>query len=117
MADLYKYIGNKIREMRRAYGGGKGLRQDELAEKVGTTANTVSRWESATYKPSAKDLHKLSVLFGVSISVFFPQKEDPQVQALLSATGDLRQEEMEDLIEYARFRRARRNLKDAKGKK
>jgi len=116
MADLYKFIGNTIRDLRRAHGG-KGLRQDEVAEKVGTTANTVARWESGTYKPSAKDLHKLSVLFGVSISVFFPQKEDDQVQALLSATGDMRQEEMEDLIEYARFRRARRALKDAKGKK
>jgi len=117
MADLYKFIGNKIRELRRAHAG-KGLRQDEVAEKVGTTANTVSRWESGTYKPSAKDLHKLSVLFGVSISAFFPQnKEDGQVQALLSATGDLRQEEMEDLIEYARFRRARRALNDAKSKK
>ena len=116
MADLYKFIGNKIRELRRAHAG-QGLRQDEVAEKLGTTANTVSRWESGTYKPSAKDIHKLSVLFGVSISVFFPQKEDPQIQALLSATGDLRQEEMEDLIEYARFRRARRALKDAKSKK
>ncbi len=116
MGDVYKYIGSKIRELRKAHGG-KGLRQDELADKVGTTANTVSRWESATYKPSAKDLHKLSVLFGVSIAVFFPKQEEAQLNALLSATGDLRDEEIEDLIEYARFRRARRALREETRKK
>jgi transcriptional regulator with XRE-family HTH domain len=116
MSDLYNDIGRKIRELRTNHGG-KGISQDEVADAVGTTANTVSRWESATYKPSIRDLHKLSKLFGVSVSVFFPEQQDPQLQALLSATGDLRKEEIEDLIEYARFRKARRTLNQAKKKR
>jgi transcriptional regulator with XRE-family HTH domain len=116
MSDLYTYIGRKIKELRTTHGG-KGISQEDVADKVGTTANTVSRWESATYKPSVRDLHKLSGLFGVSISIFFPQKDDAQLQALLSATGDLRKEEIEDLIEYARFRKARRALNQAKKKR
>lgn len=112
MVDLYVYIGQKIRELRRHHLG-KGVDQETVAQAVGTKANTVSRWESATYRPSLRDLEKLSRYFGVSIAVFFPGMEDSRLQALMSATGDLRDEEFEDLIEYARFRRARQLLKDA----
>jgi transcriptional regulator with XRE-family HTH domain len=116
MSDLYTYIGQKIRELRENYGA-KGASQDEIAKAIGTTANTVSRWESATYKPSVKDLYKLSRFFGVSIAVFIPEMEDTKLQALMSATGDLRPEELEELIEYARFRKARRELKNARKRK
>jgi len=116
MVDLYVYIGQKLRELRKNQLG-KGVDQETVAQAVGTTANTVSRWESATYKPSLRDLEKLSRYFGVSISVFLPEKEDSRLQALMSATGDLRDEEFDDLIEYANFRRARRLLKDASNTK
>jgi transcriptional regulator with XRE-family HTH domain len=112
MIDLYVYIGQKLRELRKQHFG-KGVDQETVAQAVGTKANTVSRWESATYKPSLRDLEKLSRYFGVSIAVFFPEMQDSRVQALMSATGDLRDEEFEDLIEYAKFRRARQILKDA----
>jgi transcriptional regulator with XRE-family HTH domain len=114
MTDLYEYVGRKIRALRGEYAGGKGLKQEELAEAVGVTANTLSRWESAVYRPSLKDLQKLAKVFGVSISIFFPDEQDEGVQALLSATGDLRKDELDDLIEYAKFRKARRALKKAK---
>jgi transcriptional regulator with XRE-family HTH domain len=112
MVNLYVYIGKKIRELR-THHLGKGVDQETVAKAVGAKANTVSRWESATYRPSLKDLEKLSRYFGVSISVFFPEMQDSRLQALMSATGDLRDEEFEDLLEYARFRRARQLLKDA----
>jgi len=115
MADLYVYIGKKIRELRNHHQG-KGVDQETVANAVGTKANTVSRWESATYKPSLRDLEKLSRYFGVSISAFFPEMQDSRLQALMSATGDLRDDEFEDLLEYARFRRARQILKDASRK-
>ncbi len=116
MADLYKYIGEKIRELRQNCAP-RGLSQEELADRVKTTANTVSRWETATYKPSADDLHKLSQIFGVSISVFFPGMENPHLNALLSATGDLAEDDMKELIEYAQFRKARKILNDANKRK
>ena len=116
MVDLYVYIGKKIRELRNHHQG-KGVDQETVAKAVGTKANTVSRWESATYKPSLKDLEKLSRYFGVSISAFFPDMQDSRLQALMSATGDLRDDEFEDLLEYARFRRARQILKDASKQK
>jgi DNA-binding XRE family transcriptional regulator len=51
MADIYKQIGNKIRELRTTLRG-DGISQEELAQAVKTTANTISCWETATYKPS-----------------------------------------------------------------
>lgn len=115
MNDLYEYIGNKIRELRQAYGG-RGLSQETLAKEMATTANTISRWETSAYKPSIKDLHSLAKFFGVSISVFFPDAHDARLQALMSATGDLSDDEFRDLTEYAQFRKARRALEGA-GKK
>jgi transcriptional regulator with XRE-family HTH domain len=112
MVDLYVYIGQKIRELRKHHFG-KGVDQETVAKAVGTKANTVSRWESATYRPSLRDLEKLSRYFGVSIGAFFPEMESSRLQALMSATGDLRDDEFEELLEYARFRRARQLLKDA----
>lgn len=116
MTDVYAFIGGRIRELRQAYAG-SGLSQEELAERMKTTANTISRWETATYKPSADDLLQLSQIFGVSIAVFFPGMENPHLTALLSATGDLAKDDIEELTHYAQFRRARQMLNDAKKKR
>lgn len=113
MTELYSFIGTKIRELRRGYKG-NGISQMELASQLGTTANTVSRWETAAYKPSVLDLQRLAKFFGVSISFFFPEQEDERVRALMSATGDLRDDDFDELVEYARFRKARQTLRRAK---
>ena len=112
--NIYQMIGTKIRDLR-VHHLGKGISQDSLAEAMKTSPNTISRWETATYKPSIGDLEKLSRFFGVSISVFFPNIEpQARVQALLSATGDLDDDDLNDLTEYARFRKARKELEKVK---
>lgn len=116
MDNLYKYIGLKIRELRENYAG-RGLSQDGLAKAMKTTANTISRWETGTYKISTEDLHRLANLFGVPISIFFPGMKNSKLQALLSATGDLGKKDIEELARYAQFRKARRMLEEAKKKK
>lgn len=114
MSDLYTFIGTRIKKLRKAHGE-KGIPQEDLGNAMGTTSNTISRWESGIYKPSAKDLHKLAEFFGVNISTFFPKTENPLLSALMSATGDLGEVELEELITYARFRAARRQIAQAKG--
>jgi transcriptional regulator with XRE-family HTH domain len=117
MANIYNYIGEKIQSLRTNWPGGK-LSQEGLAEKLGmgTAANTVSRWETGTYKPSAEDLDKLARFFKVSITVFFPdlQHDDTRIAALTSATGGLDKEDFEEVIKYAEFRKARQALEKAK---
>jgi transcriptional regulator with XRE-family HTH domain len=80
-----------------------------------TTANTISRWETATYKPGVGDLDRLARFFGVSITTFFPDMEqDTKTQALLSATSDLNDDDFEELVRYAQFRKAKKALAQAK---
>ncbi|MGG6242732.1 helix-turn-helix transcriptional regulator [Nodosilinea sp. AN01ver1] len=108
--DLLKYIGGRIRELRQGYGGGDGISQDALAQALGVAKNTISRWETATHRPSIEDLEKLARFFGVPILGFFPPEEQPesdQLQALLRAAQDLPDEDLEELRRYAEFRKAR----------
>ena len=109
--DIYRQIGTRIRKLR-THHRGIGISQEELASRVGTTPNTISRWETAQYKPSVADLEKLANFFGVPITSLLPSIEaSAMVEALLSATGDLDDEEMEELTNWALFRKARRELK------
>ena|SRR2546428_8092223 len=115
MPDVYRYIATKIKGLRSSFSG-KGMSQEDLAKLMGTTANTISRWETATYRPSVAELDRLSRIFGVPITVFFPQtaKIGSQVQALLSATGELRGGDMDEVIRYAQFRKARKLLRESR---
>jgi transcriptional regulator with XRE-family HTH domain len=117
MTNLYQHIADTIRDLRTKYGS-KGISQEALATQIGEPANTVSRWETATYKPSAEQLDKLARFFGVSIVVFFPGMEsDSSVpQALTSATRGLTPADLEEVIRYAEFRRARAALEKAGSK-
>lgn len=106
---LYEQIGEKIRELRLNYPKG-ALSQEALAVKLDVAANTVSRWETGTYKPTAEDLDKLARLFSVPITVFFPelQSEGARVVALTSALGGLNKQDFDEVLRYAEFRKARR---------
>lgn len=46
----------------------KGLTQLQLAEKLGVTYKTISRWENANYMPDLSLLQQLSNILGVSIN-------------------------------------------------
>lgn len=56
-------IGNKIVELRKK----NRLSQEELAEKVGVTRQTISKWELAETSPDLKQAKKLSKLFNISL--------------------------------------------------
>jgi transcriptional regulator with XRE-family HTH domain len=111
MPDIYEHIGRKIRELRTTLNG-KGISQDDLARAMKTTANTISRWETATYKPSISDLERLARFFGVPITIFFPQLgATSKAKALFSATADLDDDDLEEVTLYALFRRAQHSKK------
>ncbi len=118
--ELLRYVGDRIRELRNAYGGGAGISQEALAGKLNMAANTVSRWETGTYRPSLEDLDALSRFFGVSILTFFPQEEastEPKVNALLRAAKDLPPADLDELQKYAEFRRARAKFSGVSARK
>lgn len=116
--DLYAFIAARIMELRTR----ATLTQAQLASKLGESTNTISRWETNTYRPTAKHLEQLARLFQVPISAFFPADLQPQqageeVQALLSTLGDLPPADVKELTEYAEFRRARHLMESAKRQK
>ena len=115
MPDLYTHIGQKIRELRLAYPNG-ALSQEALARRLKIGANTISRWETGTYKPTPEDLDHLARLFGVSIMVFFPNsnQDDMRIATLTSATGGLSDPDFDEVVRYAEFRKVRSAMKKTK---
>lgn len=106
--EISEYVGKRIRELREGYG--EGLSQEALAKALGLAPNTISRWETATYKPSIEDLDALARFFGVSILEFFPSEDvatDDKVAALLRTAKQLKDADLNELQKYAEFRRAR----------
>jgi transcriptional regulator with XRE-family HTH domain len=110
--ELLDHVAAKIRDLRVSYNNGEGLSQESLAIHLKVAPNTISRWETGTYRPSLKDLERLSRFFGVSIMWFFPtelvdEDEDENLKALLRTARQLHPDDLEELRKYAEFRRAR----------
>jgi putative transcriptional regulator len=108
---LIERVGQRIKEFRTAYGE-RGISQEALATKMGVATNTISRWETATVRPSIEDLEKLARFFGKSIEEFFPRSEvgsrqGQKMEALLRAAGNLDDKELDEVRKFAEYRRAR----------
>jgi transcriptional regulator with XRE-family HTH domain len=110
--DLLDYLAARIRELRVSYNNGEGLSQETLATHLNVAPNTISRWETGTYRPSVTDLERMTRFFGVSINSFFPselidENEAESLKALLRTARQLHPADLEELQKYAEFRRAR----------
>ena len=70
--DLLDHVAAKIRDLRVSYNSGEGLSQESLATHLKVAPNTISRWETGTYRPSLKDVEKIARFFGVSMMSFLP---------------------------------------------
>ncbi len=112
--NIYEYLANQIKDLREKFNYGEGLSQEALAAKLNVASNTISRWETGTYKPKIEDLDKLARFFGVSILKFFPPEEtennsirNEDVTALLRTAKELDPHDLKELRSYAEFRLAR----------
>lgn len=92
------------------------LTQEELAEKLNVTRQTVSKWESGLSEPDTDTLLCMSEIFGVSVDEilrgeerkdvqvqnFDPVKDDPRAAASLpSFTKEERREFLYQIFHYA----------------
>lgn len=81
--DLKKYIGTQIKTFRKS----AGFTQYELAKRLNTTKQTISRYEKGDRKANQDMLFELCDILGVSIDDFFPSQNDsssntPQIQTI-----------------------------------
>jgi transcriptional regulator with XRE-family HTH domain len=110
-----EHLAHRLRDLRTNYNNGEGVSQETLAKELEVAPNTISRWETGVYCPSIGDLEKLARFFGVSIKSFFPadgmESVDNDLLSLLRAAKHLNPDDLEELIKYAEFRRARQIYK------
>jgi len=75
-------VGMNIRELRRR----QGITQEKLAEKLGTTPQAVSRWESGVGYPDIELLPHIADAFGVSLDELFgkdAREKEAKIQSYL----------------------------------
>ena len=99
-------IGAKIKTMRLA----ASMTQEQLAGRLGVSAQAVSKWESGTNMPDIQILPELSVIFGVSIDSLFDMTDESKMERLENMIDSVRFLSDED------FRSAENYLKDCMAK-
>ena len=113
--DLKKYIGNQIKIFRKS----AGFTQDELAKRLNTTKQTISRYEKGDRKANQDMLFELCDIFGVSIDDFFPSQNEalqsPAASPIQTIYDQLRQPRQEKVLNYAeRQLKEQRNEEETK---
>lgn len=99
--ELNKFVGNQIKKLREKH----SMTQDQLAEKLKTTRQTISRYETGDRKTNQDVLFKLSKIFGVSVDSFFPDNRDKEKQdntTLLAAHIDdnVTEDQMNEILNF-----------------
>ena len=111
--NTFAYVGGRIRALREGYRYGAGITQTELGKALQVPRNTISRWESAVYRPDLEDLVRLAGFFGVPVASFFPPETilpgDPMapeeaIAALMAIARTLTPNELAAVLAYARSR-------------
>ena len=113
--DLKKYIGNQIKTFRKS----AGFTQDELAKRLNTTKQTISRYEKGDRKANQDMLFELCDIFGVSIDDFFPSQNEalqsPTASPIQTIYDELKPPRQVKVLTYAeRLRDEQRNEEETK---
>ena len=104
-------LGKKIRQLRFK----AKLTQEQLAEKLGVGAQSVSKWENAVAMPDITTLPLLAEIFGVSIDELFDLTTEQRLNRIENRM-DVEEELPADIFrEFEGFLQA--ELNDAKNQK
>lgn len=99
--ELNVYIGQKIKDFRKL----AGMTQTDLAQRLETTKQTISRYEKGDRKPGQDTLFELTDIFKVSIDDFFPPITPTAPNSLIEQISDkvvqLHQDRQKNVLSYA----------------
>lgn len=79
-------FGNRIKSLRLS----RSMTQEQLAQKLGVSAQAVSKWESGTNMPDIGLLPDLSVIFGVTIDDLFAMTDERRMERIENMLFDVR---------------------------
>ena len=78
MGEIFMNIGNEIKRLRKI----KGLSQNELAEVLHVTAQSISKWESGASFPDINQLPAIASFFGITIDELFVYPTDLEYERI-----------------------------------
>lgn len=99
-------IGARIRSLRLS----QSMTQEQLAQKLGLSAQAISKWESGTNMPDIQMLPDLSVIFGVTIDELFAMTDESRMERIENRIWNVR------LLSREEFRQNERYLRECMGK-
>ena len=99
-------MGGRIRKLRLSC----SMTQEQLAKRLGVSAQAVSKWESGTNMPDIQMLPDLSVIFGVSIDELFAMTDESRMERIDNMIFNVR------FLSDEEFGRNERYLKELQGK-
>lgn len=99
-------LGNRIKTLRLS----RSMTQEQLATRLGVSAQAVSKWESGTNMPDIQMLPDLSVIFGVTIDELFAMTDECRMERIENMLYDVR------FLPEEEFRQTERYLKDCQNK-
>ena len=112
----------------------KGITAKRLTSEAGLSSSAITEWKKGKSKPSAKSLQKIADYFHVSTDYLLsgeePKKISPPADnaeeddidinnlnfALSGEVHDLSEDEIQEIVNFARFMRQQRKLRDQKKK-
>lgn len=100
------HIGEQIKSLRHSH----SMTQEQLAQKLGVSAQAVSKWESGINMPDIQLLPEISVAFGVSIDALFAMTDESRMERIENMIYDVR------FLSQEEFAQTERYLKDCQNK-
>lgn len=106
--ELNNFVGEQIKKWRLV----RNMNQEELAERLNTTKQTVSRYEKGERKANQDVLFDLAKILNVSINEFFPKLENDSNNKIKTLAAhiddDVTEEEMDEIRKYIEFVKMKR---------
>lgn len=92
-------LGSRIKQLRLS----RSMTQEQLAQRLGLTAQAISKWESGTNMPDIQMLPDLSVIFGVSIDELFAITDESRMERIENMIYDVRFIPDEEFLQTERY--------------
>lgn len=97
--EIAKFVGSKIK----LYRTRKNITQQELAEHLNTTSQTISRYESGILEVNQEALFRISEYLGVPINELFPESKvnfSDELKLLFDKNKDILTEDDKEYIKF-----------------